>query len=168
MTVEILHAVSVIAAGVVAIAGASKLMSPESARDALRAQRIPATSTMVRTLGAAEIVIGAAVFVTANRAALAALATLYVAFAIFVARAARRGTPCGCLGGTRPTSAPAHMAHAVVNGFVAIVAATLMVVEVPGYESVAGRPLAVAGYVVLSVVGTVLGHEWLATETATR
>jgi hypothetical protein len=103
----------VIAASLLALAGAQKLIDPRHTVGALRALRIPATDRIVRVGAAIELAIGAIAVATGNRVAVALVAASYLAFAGFVEVARRRGTmigSCGCLGSRETPPSLVHVA----------------------------------------------------------
>lgn len=96
MLVGLLHSITLVAAAVLALAGAHKVRDPRAVTVALRAQGLPATAGIGRVVGTLEIVVGIAALSGAP-VALGVLAAVYGAFTVFVARAARDARPCGCL-----------------------------------------------------------------------
>lgn len=95
------------AAGLLVVAGATKVARPH---DTARALRVP--SAVVRVGAAAEATIGALALVTAWGAM--AVAASYAAFAVYVAVALGQGRPlatCGCFG--EPDTPPSHVHVAV-------------------------------------------------------
>ena len=89
------------AAGVLALAGISKLRYPAAAIAALAAAGMRAPPPAARALGAAELAIGAACLAKPGRATALLVGLAYLAFTLFAARQlsrARGDTPCGCFG----------------------------------------------------------------------
>jgi hypothetical protein len=112
------------ACAVLTIAGAAKLRRPDPTVGALRAARLPASPTAVRALAAGEMVLSVAAALTSWWPLAVAVAVLYVAFAVFVQSARRRGgmaQTCGCFGSP---DVPATGVHVVVNVAAAIAATT--------------------------------------------
>lgn len=82
-------------AGVLAAAGAGKLLRPGPAGRALQALGLPGSA---RALGAFEVAVAVLALVAVPRAAGPAVAALFAAFAVAGARLARAGEGCGCFG----------------------------------------------------------------------
>jgi hypothetical protein len=96
-------------------AGISKAARPADTANALRAAGLPAGRLIVRVGAGAEVVLAAAALVAPGPLTGSMVAAAYVAFAVFVTVAVRRGWPlasCGCFG--RPDTPPT-LAHAVLN-----------------------------------------------------
>ena len=105
----------VIAAALLAIAGAQKVLDPRHTVGALRALGVRVSNRTVRAGAAVELAIGVTALATGNRVAVVLVAVSYVAFAVFVETARRRGTmigSCGCLG-SRDT--PPSLVHVVLD-----------------------------------------------------
>jgi hypothetical protein len=97
----VISAASVIAAAVLALAGAQKLLDPSMTVGALQALRLPHRPTLVRVGAAAETGVGAAAIVSGGALLWGIVGLSYLAFAGFVLLALRRGTAvasCGCFG----------------------------------------------------------------------
>lgn len=110
MSLDIFHTIASVAAATLACAGLAKLRAPAPAEQALRAQGIAAPRGSGRVVGTIEIAVGVTALAAASPATAAALGVVYLAFAAFVARAARRGTPCGCLGASPRAADPLQAA----------------------------------------------------------
>lgn len=162
MFTDLLRATTLIAAALLGVAGVGKLIAPHGAMRALRAQGLPAGRAVAAAIGTAEVLIGSAVVLTLSPLALAALALVYVGFAGFVWRAARRGTPCGCLG---ERDATARLGHAALNAVVAVAATVLIFADrITTSDLLTDQPAAGVPFVALIVTGVALAHAWLAAE----
>jgi hypothetical protein len=120
-------------AGLLVIAGVSKGIGPRAAAGALRAMRLPSALPLVRLMGLAEVLIGAAVMVTGRAVASAALTVAYLGFGGFVAIALARELPigsCGCFG---KDDTPPTWIHLAINiaGVAVGVATTLSPIGSP-------------------------------------
>lgn len=92
-----------LAAGLLAWGGAAKVWRPDAAARSLAASGLvlPHTRTVVRALGVAEVGVGLSCLLAAGPAAPAALATLYLVFALYLGWLVARRVPaasCGCFG----------------------------------------------------------------------
>ena len=97
---------------VLVVSGAFKIADPRSSEDMLRALWLGSTPAAARTLGAAEICLGAATVLSAGRLLAAALASVYLVFAIASLRL-RRTAPersCGCFGSRSTPPSSLHVA----------------------------------------------------------
>jgi hypothetical protein len=112
----------VVAAALVALAGAQKLLDPRNTVGALRALGWNVPALAVRAGAAIELGVGAGALATGRAPFALALVASYAAFAGFVEVARRRGTmvgSCGCFG-ARDT--PPSLVHVVVDVGLALVA----------------------------------------------
>lgn len=108
----LLTVVLAVTAGLLLLAGAVKLRTPEPTSLALRGVGLPGAPGIVRALGGVEITVGAGALV-APAVGAPALAVLYAAFGAFVAYVLARGLPlssCGCLGETETKPSLVHVA----------------------------------------------------------
>jgi hypothetical protein len=130
------------AAGVLALAGAMKLRTPEATVGALAAAGIRVPVGAVRALGAGELAVAAACALRPSTATALALAIVYLVFAAFVAAALRRGdaAPCGCFGDASAHLTGWHLALDLAASAIAIVAA----LAPPSWEAVSAGALAAA------------------------
>lgn len=112
MIVEALRVVGVAGALLLIGAGVGHTRSPAQLRALLRAHGIAPKSLVVplaRTLGPAQLLLGAAVLVGVAAwpplaaAAGAASALLFAGFAVYLTRLVGSGQPCGCFGDDAPT-----------------------------------------------------------------
>src|SRR4051794_17065577 len=100
MTLPAWYAAFATAAIVLVIAGGAKLAKPHDTARALRTAGLPASPVAVRIGSGAEVLIGLAALLTANRVAAALLTVSYLALGAFVTIALVRHLPlssCGCL-----------------------------------------------------------------------
>lgn len=99
------------AAGLLAVAGLAKIVSPAATRQALRTQGLPARAALVRWIGVAELLIGAAALLELRFGA-ALLALSYTGFTAFVVAALVRRRPlssCGCFAEPDVPPTPLHV-----------------------------------------------------------
>jgi hypothetical protein len=104
------------------IAGLGKVRHPAGTAQALRTQRLPATSALVRALGVTEIAVATAALAGVGAAAWA-VAALYLGFTGFVVLALTSGRPlssCGCFG---EADLPPTRTHVGVTAALALAAA---------------------------------------------
>lgn len=116
---------ALVAAALLALAGAQKVLDPTMTVGALRALRVPSTNGLVRAGAAAELALGVAAVVVGGAALWWLVAASYVAFAAFVVVALRKGTmigSCGCFG---REETPPHPSHVALNVALASVAAAV-------------------------------------------
>lgn len=135
------------ASGLLGAAGLLKLARPAPTVAALRAARLPGTlgrhsplSSFAagRGLGLAELVVAVAALGFGGRLPAALVALWYLSFTVFTARllqVAGRGASCGCFGVEESPAAPLHV---VVNGAIAVVAASAVVWPTRGIGAVLG------------------------------
>ena len=117
-----LTALVLAAAGLLALAGAFKLVRPAGTVQALRTQGLPSAPLLVRALGLVELAVAGAAALQVPGGVLA-LAALYAGFTGFVAVALVRGRPlssCGCFA---EPDLPPTWAHVGVTGGLAVAAA---------------------------------------------
>lgn len=120
IAVEVLTPPLLMAAALLVLAGAPKLVRPHAAARALAGVGLPERPLAVRGLGLAEVAAGASVIAVGGPLPALAAGLLYLGFTGFVAFAiARGGQSCGCLGSddTPPTAV-----HLVIDGSLAVVA----------------------------------------------
>ena len=99
------------AAGLLLVAGVAKAVRPRATSTALRLQGLPAPESLVRVLGAGEVLVAAAALLEVPFGA-AALAVSYAAFTVFVSAALLRGRPlasCGCFAEPDVPPTPVHV-----------------------------------------------------------
>jgi hypothetical protein len=125
------------AAGLLVVTGAAKLRSPGGVAAALAGARLPSSRGLARSLGAAELAVGAAALVQPRPLA-PVVALLYLAFAAFIVRALTSGLPvasCGCLG--EPATPPSAV-HAVLDLAAAGAAVPVALSSVPATAAFLG------------------------------
>lgn len=106
---------ALIAAALIALAGAQKLLDPTMTVGALRSMGLPSSRWFVRAGSAAELALGVAAITLGGAAIWWLVAVSYLAFALFVVAALRRGTmigSCGCFG---REDTPPHLSHVALN-----------------------------------------------------
>jgi hypothetical protein len=155
--VPALTAPALVAALLLALAGAQKLIDPTMTVGALRALRLPSSPALVRLGSALELALAVSALAIGGAALWWAVAASYLAFAGFVVAALRRGTmigSCGCFG---REDTPPHWTHVLLNVALAIVAG-LTAVRSPGspFEAMADEPGEAVLVVALSVVALYL------------
>lgn len=122
---------ALVAAALLAVAGAEKLLDPTMTVGALRALRLPSLPLLVRAGSAAELALGVAAIAVGGAALWWGVAASYVLFAVFVTAALRKGTmigSCGCFG---REETPPHWSHVMLNLALAGLAAATAV-RAPG------------------------------------
>jgi hypothetical protein len=138
----VIDAVAMVAAGLLVPAGIAKLRAPVIARRALELP-VRGGDAAVRLIGIVELAIAGLAIGVGGRLVAAALAVLYLGFALVAFRQRQRGASCGCFATSR---APTRWSHVVVN----LVAATTAAVSVaiggltPLVAQVDGGPLSAA------------------------
>ena len=116
---------ALVAAALLALAGAQKLLDPELTVGALREMRLPSAPLLVRVGSAAELALGVAAIAAGGTILWGLVALSYLGFAAFVVAALRKGTmigTCGCFG---REETPPHWTHVVLNAALASVAVTV-------------------------------------------
>jgi hypothetical protein len=148
-----------IAAALLVLAGAPKVVRPRDTVNALRAAGIPAPHVFVRIAAVAEVAIGVDALVNGNRPSAVLVALSYAAFTGFVVVALRRSTPlasCGCFG--RADTPPSRLHVAVDAGAVAAAVAVAVDPGVGLPDVVRDQPLAGVPFLILVVCGTFLAY----------
>ena len=130
-------------AGLLAAAGALKVVRPVPATRALQAAGLGRWSAGARALGLVEVAVAAAALSIGGRVTAALVASSYVGFALFVVRLRRRAgsqADCGCFGAS---ATPVTGVHVVVNLGLALGGAASVAWPSPGVLRVmAQTPLA--------------------------
>jgi hypothetical protein len=147
---------ALVAAVVLAVAGAQKLLDPTMTVGALRALRLPSSPLLVRLGSAAELTLGAAAAAVGGPVAWALVAASYVAFSAVVVAALRVGSPlgtCGCFG---RDETPPHALHVALNLALAGAAALAAAGRVGGVDELPAALLARAGVGGLVLLGCAL------------
>jgi hypothetical protein len=146
---------ALVAAALIGLAGAQKLVDPAMTVGALRALGLPSSAALVRAGSAAELALGAAALANGAPVVWWVLAASYVAFTGVVLAALRRGTmigSCGCFG---REDTPPHWSHVVVNlalaGTAAAAALRRMAAPVESLADDAGQAVVVVGLAALAL-----------------
>jgi hypothetical protein len=136
-----------------ALAGGFKAMRPQATVGAMRALGLPGRRSLVRLMGAGEVVVGVGAVLTGWPPLAAIVAVAYAAFAGFVAAALRRGVPiqsCGCFG---TDDLPPTRIHLVVDIAASLVAALAAITRVDGIGTVvADQPWAGVPFLALVAI----------------
>ena len=117
-----------IAAVLLVLGGALKVLRPHDTAVALQAAGVPTGDHVVRLGAAAEVALGATALVAFGAVPAAFVAASYLVFLAFVTLALTRRLPiasCGCFG---KADTPPSLVHAAVNG-VAVVCALAMALD---------------------------------------
>lgn len=113
---------ALVAAALLALAGAQKVLDPAMTVGALRALRLPASPGIVRVGAAVELALGVLALGVGGPVIWWLVAASYLAFGGFVLAALQKGTmigSCGCFG---REDTPPHPTHVVLNIALAAVA----------------------------------------------
>jgi hypothetical protein len=142
---------ALVAAALLALAGAQKVVDPTMTAGALRSLGLPGGKALVRLGAAAELALGVAAAVVGGAWLWWLVAASYVAFGGFVLAALRSGTmigSCGCFG---REETPPHPSHVALNLLLAgLTAAAALRAPAAPLEAVADHPGAGAALVVVS------------------
>lgn len=106
---------ALVAAALLALAGAQKVLDPSMTVGALRALRLPSSDGLVRVGAGVELALGVVAVVVGGAVLWWLVALSYLAFAGFVVAALRKGTmigSCGCFG---REETPPHPTHVMLN-----------------------------------------------------
>lgn len=142
-----------VAAGLVLVAGAGKLLRPGATREALGWRDSRRARLAVRTLGAGEVGLAVAVLATGGRAAYGLLAVAYLGFTVVVLRQRARDRGCGCFGASTTTVGPLHVVVDLAAAGTAAAAAWLAAPGLPGLLPTGALAAATTlGLVALAVV----------------
>jgi methylamine utilization protein MauE len=115
VTSDALAPIFFLAAGLLVLAGAAKILRPDPTAQALLDAGLPATIGAARTVGTAEIVVGAWALSAPSAGGAVALGALYLLFAgylAFLLVARPDAGSCGCAG---PTPIPPSRLHLALN-----------------------------------------------------
>lgn len=153
IAVDVLTPPLLMAAALLVLAGAPKLVRPDTTAKALAGVGLPESSLAVRLLGLTEVAAGATAIALGGPLPALAVGLLYLGFTGFVAFAiARGGQSCGCLGSDET---PPTVVHLVIDGSLAVVAllaSTASPAGLPGLvenQPLLGLPL--VGFLALGV-----------------
>lgn len=120
---DVLVGPCVVAAALLGLAGAQKVVDPTMTVGALRGLGLPASGWLVRAGSAAELALGTMAIVDGSRMLWVLVALSYAAFTVVVLAAMRKGTmigSCGCFG---REETPPHWTHVALNTILAVTAA---------------------------------------------
>ena len=149
-----------IAAVLLVLSGAGKVLRPAPTREALQRAALPSRDPIAGLIGAAELLVAGAVLAVGGPLPAAALAITYLAFTAFLLRLrARAGAAasCSCLGGT--TSTPVTASHVVLNLVVAALAGVAVLAPVaPAWDVLAATPWSGTVAVALVALGAALAR----------
>jgi hypothetical protein len=148
---------ALVAAALLALAGAQKLLDPSMTVGALRGLRLPSAPPLVRLGAAVELGLAVSAIVVGDPAVWLLVAGSYVLFAGFVLLALRRGAAigsCGCFG---RADTPPHPLHVGLDLALAAVAAGAAGLDRAPVDQLADHPgqAAVVMVVSLAAVGLV-------------
>ena len=149
---------ALVAAALLVVAGAAKLVDPANTVGALQALRLPSSPGLVRVGAATEAAIGAAAIVVGGAVWWGLVAASYLAFTAFVVAAMRAGTmvgTCGCFG---HEDTPPHPVHVVLNLVFAGVATVAAVQGLVPASTIADHPAAGVVMVALAVLALWLAY----------
>lgn len=163
--------ITAVAAAVLVVSGAAKLVAPAATRRALRSARVPGAPVLAPALGLVEVGLGAATLVVVGPLTAGAVAALYGGFNVFIWRLHATGgaVGCGCFGADNDVTPGAI--HVVLNTILGGGAlATALVIggrDEPAslFDIVVERPgagVVLAGLVALATVLVVLADTKLA------
>lgn len=148
----VVHVLAHLSAAVLVLSGVAKLRQPTALVLPLRRLHLPATRRAARSIGAAEVAIGALALLASHAAAMAALAAMWLGL-LAAAAALTRGpdVDCGCFG---EASRPVGPAHLVVNAVFSLAAVASTFDPAPSVWDLPEAPaLGTATYVLLLVIG---------------
>lgn len=148
---------ALVAAALIALAGAQKVLDPTMTVGALKALRLPSSDALVRAGSAAELALGVAAVGIGGAWLWWLVALSYLAFAAFVVAALRQGTmigSCGCFG---REETPPHPSHVVLNVGLATIGAAAAV-SLPGalVDELVDHPVQGAVVVLLAAISLYL------------
>ena len=150
---------ALVAALLLAIAGAAKAVDPAMTAGALWALRLPSSRILVRAGAAAELLLGLLAMTAGWAVVWWLVAASYLAFAAFVVVALRAGTmvgSCGCFG---REDTPPHPLHVVIDVALAATAAAAAVRGVGApLDAIAAVPGEGPVIAALSLLAVVLLH----------
>lgn len=145
-----------VAAALVAVAGAAKILRPAVTSKALSPSRFPVAPSLVRVLGSGEVALALVVLAVGGRVAFAVLAVSYAGFTLVAVHQRGAGRSCGCFGASDTTVGPLHLVTDGVAGALAVAASVLVAPSLPAL--LPGGTVAAATSVLLMGVGTALGR----------
>lgn len=149
---------ALVAAALLALAGAQKVLDPTMTVGALRALRLPASALLVRVGSGVELLVGTSALAVGGVVAWALVALSFVGFSAFVVAALRSQTmigTCGCFG---REETPPHVSHVALNLAFAVAAGAAAVVGVEGVGDLEGSLPARVGVIGLAVLALGLSY----------
>jgi len=150
---------ALVAAALLALAGAQKVLDPTTAVGALRALRLPSSPALVRAGSGAEVVLGVGAITVGGPVLWWLVAASYLAFAAFVLAAMRTGTmigSCGCFG---RDETPPHAVHVVLDvGLLAAAVAVAVRTPAPPLDALLDHPGAGVVLALLAALALFLLH----------
>jgi hypothetical protein len=152
-----------LAAGLLVLAGAVKVSSPDATAQAMIDAGLPGSRAVARTVGGVEIGVGAWGLLAPSAGGAIACAALYVVFAVFlsyVLLAHPDAGSCGCAG---PTPVPPSRLHAILNVLAATVAIAYVFTMAPSLPFWLGS----LGWTAIPVVLGLALAGWLAVVAVT-
>jgi len=120
VTADVLAPIVFLAAGLLVMAGAVKLVRPEATAQALLDAGLPGSRRAGRSIGALEIAVGSAAVVVPGTGGAVALGLTYIGFAGFlgyVLHAHPDAGSCGCAGSTAIPPSRLHLTLDAIAGF---------------------------------------------------
>ncbi len=145
---------ALVAAILLSVAGAQKLLDPTMTVGALQALRLPSSALLVRAGSAAELLIGVLALAAGGPVLWALVAASYLAFSVVVVVALRSGSPlgtCGCFG---REETPPHVVHVALNFGLATAAVLAAARSWAGFAELALPILARVGVVSLLLLAS--------------
>jgi hypothetical protein len=145
------------AAVLLLVAGVPKLVDPGPTSRAAEQAGLPSSAALVRLLGAAEAVVGAAALLVPGPVPAVGVALAYLGFAAVVTRALVRGDvdSCGCFNGE---DSPPSVLHVVLDAGLALAALAVALGPAASWPGLAADDPAatlVAALLALTVAGLV-------------
>ena len=158
-----------VAAVVLVVAGAAKLVEPGYTTVALGAMGLPSSAAVVRVVAMGEAAFGALALTVRSAAPAALIAASYVAFSVVVVAALRRGIPvtsCGCLGRVETPPTLSHVVLTAVAAGGSVWAA--VVVPEPLLDALGRRPGTALAFAVAVAIGAFVMLRLLAARPVVR
>jgi hypothetical protein len=152
-----------VAAGLLVLAGAVKLVAPEATAQAMLDAGLPGSRSVARGVGLAEIAAGLWAYVSPATGGAIACGVLYLAFAAFlsyVLLAHPDAGSCGCAG---PTPVPPSRLHLGLDLLAVTVAFAYPYTTAPAFAAWIGS----LGWAAVPIVGGMVLAGWLAVVSVT-
>ncbi len=152
-----------LAASVLVVAGLAKARTPGPAALAMRTLGLPSRPVHIRGVAVAELALGADCALAPTPVGAAAMASLYLLFAVVSFLLARRQASCGCFGVGQDS--PASPAQSLLSGVLALSAGAGALTLPHSLGWVLARPAASAATLAVGILGAayaaVLVYTWL-------